>query len=152
MCETAGTFVGLYRGGPQCQRLIRRINRGAIGLLAQPAQLTRTIAAVHVHDTGRPPAAGFRGLATVEAMRKFHMEQNGWSDLAQHLTIDPKGGLWTGRNWNLAPASATGHNATAGEGPFMIEMVGDFDAGQDPFAQLGRASRCGRRPNGVVHM
>lgn len=50
-------------------------------------------------------------------MRKFHMEQNGWSDLAQHLTIDPQGGLWTGRNWNLAPASATGHNGTAGEGP-----------------------------------
>ena len=42
-------------------------------------------------------------------------------------------GLWTGRTWNLAPASATGHNGTAGEGPFMIEMVGDFDAGQDPF-------------------
>ncbi|HUE90232.1 MAG TPA: hypothetical protein VMO26_29470, partial [Vicinamibacterales bacterium] len=53
------------------------------------------------------------------AMRKFHMEQNGWSDLAQHLTIDPQGGLWTGRNWNLAPASATGHNGTAGEGPIL---------------------------------
>jgi len=53
--------------------------------------------------------------------------------VAQHLTIDPRGGLWTGRNWNPAPASATGHNGTAGEGPFVIEMVGDFDAGQDPF-------------------
>jgi hypothetical protein len=50
------------------------------------------------------------------------------------LACWPQGGLWTGRNWNLAPASATGHNGTAGEGPFMIEMVGDFDAGQDPFA------------------
>ena len=107
--------------------------RGAIWPAAQPAQLTRKIAAVHVHHTWRPRRQDFRGLATVEAMRKFHMEQNGWSDLAQHLTIDPQGGLWTGRNWNLAPASATGHNGTAGEGPFMIEMVGDFDAGQDPF-------------------
>ena len=53
-------------------------------------------------------------------MRKFHMEQNGWSDLAPHLTIGHQGGLWTGRNWNLAPGSATGHNGTAGEGPFMI--------------------------------
>lgn len=112
---------------------IRRITAAQFGLLAQPAQLTRKIAAVHVHHTWRPRRQDFRGLATVEAMRKFHMEQNGWSDLAQHLTIDPQGGLWTGRNWNLAPASATGHNGTAGEGPFMIEMVGDFDAGQDPF-------------------
>lgn len=100
---------------------------------ARQAQLTRKIAAVHVHHTWRPRRQDFRGLATVEALRKFHIEQNGWSDLAQHLTIDPQGGLWTGRNWNLAPASATGHNGTAGEGPFMIEMVGDFDAGQDPF-------------------
>jgi hypothetical protein len=41
----------------------------------------------------------------------------------------PQGWLWTRRNWNLAPASATGHNGTAGEGPFTIELVGDFDAG-----------------------
>ena len=31
-------------------------------------------------------------------MRKLHMEPNGWSDLAQHLTIEPQGGRWTGRN------------------------------------------------------
>ena len=42
------------------------------GLLAQPAQLTRKIGAVHVHHTWRPRRQDFRGLATVEAMRKFH--------------------------------------------------------------------------------
>jgi hypothetical protein len=44
---------------------IRRITAAQFGLLAQPAQLTRTIAAVHVHDTGRPRRQDFRGLATV---------------------------------------------------------------------------------------
>ena len=112
---------------------IRRITAAQFGLLAQPAQLTRKITAVHVHHTWRPRRQDFRGLATMEAMRKFHMEQNHWSDIAQHLTIDPQGGLRTGRNWNVAPASASGHNGTAAEGPFMIEMVGDFDQGQDPF-------------------
>lgn len=112
---------------------IRRITTAQFALLAQPAQLTRKITAVHVHHTWRPRRQDFRGLATMEAMRKFHMEQNHWSDIAQHLTIDPQGGLWTGRNWNVAPASASGHNGTAAEGPFMIEMVGDFDQGQDPF-------------------
>jgi hypothetical protein len=61
-------------------------------------------------------------------MRRFHMVDNGWSDIAQHLTIDPQGGLWTGRNWNAPPASQTGRNGTRSDGPFMIEMVGDFDA------------------------
>jgi len=113
---------------------IRRINRGTI-LPAGPAGAADAHdRRGHVHDTGRPRRQDSAGYSTVEAMRKFHMEENGWSDLAQHLTLGPQGGLWTGRNWNLAPASATGHNGTAGEGPFMIEMVGDFDAGQDPFA------------------
>lgn len=112
---------------------IRRITTAQFALLALPSQITRKIVAVHVHHTWRPRRQDFRGLATIEAMRRFHMEQNGWSDIAQHLTIDPQGGLWTGRNWNLAPASAVGHNGNSSEGPFMIEMVGDFDAGQDPF-------------------
>lgn len=112
---------------------IRRITTAQFALLALPSQITRQIAAVHVHHTWRPRRHDFRGLATIEAMRRFHMEQNGWRDIAQHLTIDPQGGLWTGRNWNLAPASAVGHNGTPSEGPFMIEMVGDFDTGQDPF-------------------
>ena len=112
---------------------IRRITTAQFALLAQPSRLTRKIVAVHLHHTWRPRRQDFRGLPTVEAMRKYHMEQNGWSDIAQHLTIDPQGGLWTGRNWNMAPASASGYNGTVAEGPFMIEMVGDFDAGQDPF-------------------
>ena len=112
---------------------ISRINTAQFALLALPSQLVRKIVAVHLHHTWRPRRQDFRGLATIEAMRRFHMEQNGWSDIAQHITIDPQGGLWTGRNWNLAPASAVGHNGTSAEGPFMIEIVGDFDAGQDPF-------------------
>ena len=112
---------------------IRRITTAQFALLALPSQLTRRIVAVHLHHTRRPRHQDFSGLATMEAMRRYHMDQRGWSDSAQHLTIDPQGGLWTGRNWNLAPASAVGHNGTASEGPFMIEMVGDFDTGQDPF-------------------
>jgi hypothetical protein len=46
--------------------------------------------------------------------RKFHMEQNGWSDLAQHLTIDPQGGLWTGRNLNLATGHLVHHRREEG--------------------------------------
>jgi len=41
---------------------IRRITAAQFGLLAQPAQLTRKIAAVHVHHTWRPRRQDFRGL------------------------------------------------------------------------------------------
>jgi hypothetical protein len=98
-----------------------------------PGALQREITGVHLHHTWRPRRQDFRGLATIEAMRRFHMETNGWSDIAQHLTIDPQGTAWTGRNWNRPPASQSGRNGLANAGPFMIEMVGDFDVGRDPF-------------------
>jgi hypothetical protein len=101
---------------------------------AQPTQLTRKIAAVHVHHTWpRPRRQDFRGLATVEAMRKFHREQNGWSDLALHLTIDRRAGCGPGATGTSRRRARPATTAPPGEGLSMIEMVGDFDAGQDPF-------------------
>lgn len=100
-------------------------------LQSTASELTRKIDAVHLHHTWRPTRSQFKGLATIEAMRDYHVKQNGWSDIAQHLTIDPQGALWTGRNWNSPPASQAGRNGTKSSGPFMIEMIGDFDAGRE---------------------
>jgi hypothetical protein len=94
----------------------------------------RTIDAVHLHHTWKPRHADFNGVNTIVGMWRYHTQQQRWSDIAQHLTIDPDGALWTGRHWDLPPASAKGHNGSARSGPFMIEMIGDFDAGADGFA------------------
>ncbi len=94
----------------------------------------RKIRAVHVHHTWRPNHSQWQGLKSIEAMWKFHTQTNGWSDIAQHVTIDPEGFIWTGRNWNEPPASARGFNGDRTAGPFMFETVGDFDIGHDPFA------------------
>ena len=116
-------------------------------IIAAKATLTRKIVAVHLHHTWRPRRTDFRGRTTVEAMRRFHMVENGWSDIAQHLTIDPQGWLWTGRNWNRAAASQTGHNGTRLEGPFMIEMV------TTSIAMLKRFDgRVRRHPRGLAHL
>ena len=94
---------------------------------------TRRVREVHLHHTWRPNHAQDRGLASVEAMARYHTETLGWSDIAQHLTVDSSGRMWTGRDWDRAPASAAGYNGTAENGPFMIEVVGDFDEGRDSF-------------------
>ncbi len=101
-------------------------------LLAQPRR--RNISSIHVHHTWRPSASQWRGRRTVEAMRRVHMQTNRWSDIAQHITLGPDGSLWSGRHIDRAPASAVNHNGSGSDGPFMIEMVGDFDVGRDPFA------------------
>lgn len=96
----------------------------------------RKITSVHVHHTWKPHAAQWAGYDTVESIRRYHMQHNGWSDLAQHLTIGPDGSLYTGRHLDRAPASISGLNGNGISGPFMIEMVGDFDIGRDPFGGL----------------
>jgi hypothetical protein len=101
--------------------------------------LTRRITSVHLHHTWRPTRAQFRGLATIEGMRNYHIGLK-WDDIAQHLTIDPMGTAWTGRNWNLPPASQSGKNGKPDAGPFMIEIVGDFDEGRDVLDGEQRAS------------
>lgn len=108
--------------------------------LLEQWQPRRQIDEFHVHHTWRPRRADFRGLATVEAMRRYHMQHAGMSDIAQHLTIDPQGGLWTGRPFDRAPASIRGRNGDARRGPFMIEMVGNFDTGHDVLDGAQKAS------------
>lgn len=99
---------------------------------------TRRVTQVHMHHTWRPNHAQYRGLDSIVAMWQYHTRENGWSDIAQHLTIGPDGSLWTGRSWNQAPASSSGANGTREAGPFMFEMIGDFDAGKDPFGGAQR--------------
>lgn len=100
-------------------------------LTAHP--FTRRMDAVHFHHTWRPNHSQYRGYDTIVSMWRYHTEVKGWSDIAQHLTIAPDGVVWTGRSWNQPPCSASGHNGNRLSGPFMIEVIGDFDIGQDRF-------------------
>ena len=92
---------------------------------------SRNIDSIHLHHTWRPNHSQYRGLTTLEAMFNVHTQENSWSDIAQHVSIAPDGTIWTGRNWNAPPASARGFNGNGHVGPFMIEMIGDFDRGKD---------------------
>ena len=111
---------------------IRQIDHQQLAaLLTRP--WARRIASIHVHHTWRPAHADWRGEATMDAMRRFHMDILHWADIGQHLTVGPDGSLWTGRDLNQPPASAAGHNGSAQEGPLMVALVGDFDRGRDAF-------------------
>lgn len=86
---------------------------------------------VHVHGTWKPTIADFRkrpGDYYMQAMYRAHLAR-GFSDIAQHATIDPDGYIWEGRSLLSAPASATGYNDGDDDRvhPFMFEMIGNFD-------------------------
>jgi N-acetylmuramoyl-L-alanine amidase len=78
-----------------------------------------------MHHTWQP---NHNGLSSIQAMYNFHVHTNGWSDIAQHISIAPDGTIWTGRPWNKSPASAVGFNSSK---VFMFETIGDFDVGKD---------------------
>ncbi len=94
-------------------------------------QFDRKVVSVHMHHTFIPRKTDHRGVSTIESMFKFHTTPKpkgaGFGDIAQHLSIAPDGTVWTGRDWNRDPASATGHN----KGAFMFETIGNFDKGQE---------------------
>lgn len=93
----------------------------------------RSITEVHMHHTWKPEHSDYKGLPTIESMWDYHVNENHWSDIAQHVSIAPDGTIWTGRGWNTPPASSTGHNGSSSAGPFMFETIGNFDTGHDPF-------------------
>jgi hypothetical protein len=99
--------------------------------LAARYSFRRRITAVHMHHTWRPRHRDYAGHTTILGMWRYHTQEKGWSDIAQHVTIAPDGTIWTGRSWDLPPASSAGHNGNALAGPFMFEIIGDFDEGQD---------------------
>ncbi|MCD6672819.1 MAG: caspase family protein [Burkholderiaceae bacterium] len=123
--------------------VFKRLSLDQFSQLLDRFPFTRHVNAVHMHHTWRPQRSDFRGHETIVAMWRFHTREKGWRDIAQHLTIDPEGWVWLGRNWNLPPVSAAGHNGNARFGPFMFEMIGNFDRGCDPFDGAQRETALG---------
>jgi hypothetical protein len=106
-------------------------------------RFTRKIDAIHMHHTWRPNHSQYQGERSIEGMWRYHTQENGWSDIAQHISIAPDGTIWTGRDWNAQPVSARGYNGNRVSGPFMFEIIGDFDAGCDPFEGIQRETVAG---------
>src|SRR5665647_47094 len=98
---------------------------------------------LHIHHTWRPNHEIYNarpdGVYWNQAMANFHVDVNGWNDIAQHVTLLPDGLFVTGRNFGLNPASITNYNNDA----FQVEMIGDFDIGKDVLEGRQRASIIG---------
>ena len=88
----------------------KQLTTAEFALLVERFPWKRRITSVHMHHTWRPNKAQFRGHESIASMWRFHTRERGFSDIAQHLTVAPDGALWTGRDWNSAPASSAGHN------------------------------------------
>ena len=112
----------------------KQLARDQFAELIMKFDFKRKINAVHMHHTWRPNHSQYDrndGHRTILGMFVHHTRVNKWQDIARHITIAPDGSIWLGRNWNLPPVSAAGHNGNSQIGPFMFEIIGDFDQNRD---------------------
>lgn len=87
----------------------------------------RLIDSIIVHHFYKPTAAEWQGLETLEDVRQFHVETNGWADIGYHVIIGPDGSIWLARPIEDVGAHCKGHNDTS----VGVAFAADFDS-EDP--------------------
>ncbi|MGD9497891.1 MAG: peptidoglycan recognition family protein, partial [Armatimonadota bacterium] len=86
--------------------------------------VSRRIDEVVIHHTWRPTAAQYRGIETVRAVRRYHVDVRGWSDNGYHVMIGPDGAIFLCRPLERAGAHVAGRNAhTVG-----VAYIANFDS------------------------
>lgn len=103
-------------------------------------KVTRTINRVQLHHTYQPDYKAWNGKPDAfywqKSMKNYHVNTNGWTDIAQQFTICPDGTIITGRSLNSAPAGITGANT----GAICIENLGNFDRGADSMSTVQKTA------------
>lgn len=97
---------------------------------------SRGIEEVVLHHFWSPTLAQYRGLTTWEGVRRYHMQDRGWTDIGYHFGADAQGRYWIGRDYRRSGAHVLNRNAhTLG-----VAMPGNFDV-EDPTASVTFAAR-----------
>ncbi|WP_316768719.1 SH3 domain-containing protein [Pedobacter frigiditerrae] len=107
-----------------------KMNISEFEIWAAGLKVARTILYIQQHHTWSPSYVSFKGnnhFELQQAMKNYHVSNNGWMDIGQHFTTFPDGSILTGRSLEQNPACILGFNAYA----ICIENLGNFDKGKD---------------------
>jgi len=98
----------------------------------------RGIEEVVLHHTWSPTIAQYRGQATWEGIRNYHVNENGWSDIGYHFGV---GGESRERLlWKLRPVTKSGaHVLNRNQHTIGVGMIGNFDV-EDPTLSVHAAA------------
>lgn len=84
----------------------------------------RNINKIIVHCSATPEGRDVK----VETIKKWHVEDNGWSDIGYHWVIELDGSIRKGRHEAQAGAHAKGHNS----GSVGVCYIGGCDSDMNP--------------------
>lgn len=104
----------------------------------QDEKIDRKINLIQNHHTMLPSYEHFNGsnhFQRLKAMRNYHVNHNGWSDIAQNFTTFPDGTIAVCRTLNKVPAGIKGANSRG----ICIEHFGNFDIDKDLMTEVHRS-------------
>ena len=90
----------------------------------------RTVTRLQVHHMWLPDYSCWEkdnALRRQKNTKDYHIQHNGWDDIAQHFSVYPNGHIVTGRSLNKTPIGIRGWNTNA----ICVEIYGNFDKGHD---------------------
>jgi N-acetylmuramoyl-L-alanine amidase/FG-GAP-like repeat/FG-GAP repeat len=83
------------------------------------------MAVVH-HSAGANSYTAAQVPSIIRAMQAYHMDANGWYDLAYNFVVDRFGVVWEGRGGGAARAVVGGHSSGFNTGTTGVVVMGDL--------------------------
>jgi len=108
---------------------IEQVSLAGLKAYLDSVKVTRGIEEVVLHHTWSPTAAQYRGKVTWDAIRDYHVNVRGWSDIGYHFGAAKDGSIW-----KLRPVTRAGaHVLNRNEHTVGMVLIGNFDV-EDPMA------------------
>ena len=108
---------------------IEPVSLDGLGRYLDAPRTPRRVDEVILHHTWSPTAAQYRGQATWDGIRNYHMNVRGWSDIGYHLGVGPDNTVWLLRPIHRGGGHCLNHNAHS----VGVAIIGNFDV-EDPYA------------------
>ncbi|MDT5029642.1 MAG: hypothetical protein QOE61_6520 [Micromonosporaceae bacterium] len=104
---------------------------------ARPGGTTHTITRMTIHHSGEVLGDNRNITARLRQHQQYHQDQQGWIDIAYHVSVDRDGHIFELRRPELVGDTATDYDPT---GHFLVLCEGNFDVEDVPEAQLHGAA------------
>lgn len=114
---------------------IRQVSLAELKIIAERAPKGKWNEII-VHHFASPSAAQYKGKATWNGVRSYHMNSRGWTDIGYHAGVGPDGSIWLLRHSDSGgyrgPLAAFGAHCTDHNAHGLgVVLAGNFDA-EDP--------------------
>lgn len=121
----AGGFLSFSLAAEEVRTIPQREwNRGGVAPVVEKlSEHTGGIRSLVLHHTQTPNEAPAMEQARLRSVRRFHMVEKGWGEVAYHYFIGASGKIYEGRDSRYAGDSGTRYDL---DGRLLVCLLGDF--------------------------